>query len=183
MSSLDEGFVERSVQLAASCSAVRRPRASAHAQILARVGVRARRCAGSIAMRHDASRACRARRLRCPCRLRSRRRTRSWPNHDRPAASSTVRFRCRRRLRYRCGSPGVPARRCLRRHQVVAEHGLHVLERLFLREAEADAAFFTGFLFDELALAAAAGVDLRSSRPRADPAARRVAASRLVHRR
>ena len=72
-------------------------------------------------------------------------------------------------------------RRCLRRHEVVAEHGLHVLERLFLREAEADAAFFTGFLFDELAFAAAAGVDLRFHDP--ERTRQRVDRSlRLVHR-
>ena len=53
----------------------------------------------------------------------------------------------------------------LRGDKVMAEHGLHVLERLFLREAEADAAFFTGFLLDELALAAAARVDLRFHDP------------------
>src|SRR5690606_34586493 len=38
-------------------------------------------------------------------------------------------------------------------------------ERLLLREAEAHAAFFAGFLLDELALAAAAGVDLRFHHP------------------
>ncbi len=50
-------------------------------------------------------------------------------------------------------------------HQRVAQHGLHGVQRLLLREGEPHAALLASFLFLEFALAAPAGVNLGFHHP------------------